>query len=241
MAEGASHAPPVAHMHVLLVEDDPDFRLVTKHALARSGIEVTSTPNAEDGLQLLREKPPGAFDCVLLDINLPGISGWDLLLEIREEGDEIPVIFVTGQESVAERVRGLRMGADDYLVKPIEFEELAARIEAVLRRRRELADVHFGDLHLDLGRRRVHRGDRRIELSPREYDLLLVLARAAGKVVRREHILGEVWDMPFDPGTNVLDVHIGRLRKKLDRSGPPLIRTIRGEGYQLVHGSSPEA
>jgi len=222
-------------MHVLLVEDDPDFRLVTKHALASSGIEVTSADTAEEGLQLLRERPPGTFACVLLDVVLPGRSGWDLLLEIREEGDEIPVIFVTGQESLEERVRGLRMGADDYLIKPIEYEELAARIEAVLRRRRELADVVFGDLRLDLGRRRAHRGDARIELSPREYDLLLVLARAGGEVVPRERILGEVWDIPYDPGTNVLDVHIGRLRKKLDHTGPPLIRTVRGEGYQLVN------
>jgi two-component system copper resistance phosphate regulon response regulator CusR len=228
-------------MHVLLVEDDPDFRLVAKHALSRVGIDVETADDAEEGLRFLREHPPGTVDCVLLDVVLPGASGWDLLLQIREEGEEIPVIFVTGQESVAERVRGLRMGADDYLVKPIEFEELAARIEAVLRRRRELADVHFGDLHVDLGRRRVHRSGTRVELSPREYDLLLVLARAGGEVVSRDKILGEVWDLEFDPGTNVLDVHIGRLRKKLDRAGPPLIRTVRGEGYQLVEHTPSES
>jgi two-component system copper resistance phosphate regulon response regulator CusR len=226
-------------MRVLLVEDDPDFRLLAQHALGKSGVQVESAPSAEAALARLREGPPGWFDCVLLDVVMPGASGWDLLLEIREQGDEVPVIFVTGRESVEERVRGLRMGADDYLVKPIEFDELLARIEAVLRRRRELADIRFGELRLDLARRRASRGKQRIELSPREYDLLLVLARAGGEVVSRERLLGEVWDLPFDPGTNVLDVHIGRLRKKLDLHGPPLIRTVRGAGYQLVQPETP--
>ncbi len=226
-------------MRVLLVEDDPDFRLLAQHALGKSGVQVESAPSAEAALARLRAGPPGWFDCVLLDVVMPGASGWDLLLEIREQGDEVPVIFVTGREKVEERVRGLRMGADDYLVKPIEFDELLARIEAVLRRRRELADIRFGELHLDLARRRASRGKQRIELSPREYDLLLVLARAGGQVVSRERLLGEVWDLPFDPGTNVLDVHIGRLRKKLDVHGPPLIRTVRGAGYQLVQPETP--
>jgi two-component system copper resistance phosphate regulon response regulator CusR len=236
----AMRRPPARNpMRVLLVEDDQDFRLVAQHALRNAGVQAESASSAEEGLRLLRASAPGTFDCVLLDVVMPGASGWDLLLEIREHGDEIPVIFVTGRESVEERVRGLRMGADDYLVKPVEFEELVARIEAVLRRRREMADIHFGDLHLDLARRRVSRGEKRVELSPREYDLLLVLARASGRIVPREKLLGDVWDLPFDPGTNVLDVHIGRLRKKLDAHGPPLIRTVRGSGYQLVaHGGA---
>ncbi|MEM7310132.1 MAG: response regulator transcription factor [Planctomycetota bacterium] len=221
-------------MRVLLVEDDPDFRLVASHALERAGIETVASETAEDGLRQLAAAEPGTFDCILLDVVMPGASGWDVLLEVREKGDEIPVIFVTGRESLEERVRGLRMGADDYLVKPVEFEELVARIEAVLRRRRELADITFGDLRLELTRRKVTRSQKRVDLSPREYDLLLALARGAGEVVSRETLLRDVWDLPFDPGTNVLDVHIGRLRKKLDVHGPPLIQTVRGEGYKLV-------
>ena len=220
-------------MRVLLVEDDPDFRLVALHALQRFGIEAVEATCAEEGLSLLGSSEPG-FDCILLDIMMPGASGWDLLIELREIGNETPIIFVTGRETLEEKVRGLRMGADDYLVKPIEFEELVARIEAVMRRRRELADIRYGDLHVDLARRRVHRSETKVDLSPREYDLLLALARGAGAVVSRETLLRDVWDLPFDPGTNVLDVHIGRLRKKLDANGPPIIRTVRGSGYQLV-------
>ncbi|MCZ6598449.1 MAG: response regulator transcription factor [Planctomycetota bacterium] len=227
-------------MRVLIVDDDPDFRIFTTHALEGAGIEYACAEDGLEGLRLLKESPRGSFDLILLDVVMPGASGWDLLLELREKGNEIPVIFVTGREKVEERVRGLRLGADDYLVKPVAFEELIARIEAVLRRRNELANIEFGDLTLDLARRKADRAGVPVDLSPREYDLLLALARGGGETVSRADLLREVWGLPFDPGTNVLDVHIGRVRRKTDRLGRPLIRTVRGEGYQLVRHVSPE-
>lgn len=228
-------------MRALLVDDDPDFRLFATHALTKAGVEHAVAESAEEGLELLAQQP-GHYDVILLDLVLPDRSGWDLLHELREKGDEIPVIFITVRDDVSERVKGLRMGADDFLVKPIEIEELVARMEAVLRRRRELVDIDYGDLHVSLARRKVIRGGHPVDLSPREYDLLLALLRGRGETVTREHLLQEVWDMRFDPSTNVLDVHIGRLRRKLDRHGRPAIQTVRGQGYQLVrHAPEPSA
>ena len=227
-------------MRVLLVEDDPDFRLVATRALGRAGIELLTAEDGPSALRLLAEDQD-AVDCVLLDVVMPGTSGWDLFTRIRGEVEDIPVIFVTGRESLEERVRGLRMGADDYLVKPVEFPELVARIEAVLRRRRELSDLTFGDLRLEQRRRVVTRASQRVALSPREFDLLCALMRGDGKVVARETLLHEVWGLDRDPGTNVLDVHIGRLRRKLDALGPPLIETVRGSGYRLLRHPPAEA
>src|SRR5262245_46665952 len=170
---------------------------------------------------------------ILLDVMMPALSGWELLHDLREHGRETPVIFVTARDAVEERVKGLRLGADDYVIKPFAFSELLARIEAVIRRRQSLAPIEVFDLRLDLARRQVRRGDRSIDLSPREFDLLLALVRAGGRVLSRSELLREVWSIEFDPGTNVVDVHIGRLRRKVDRHGPPLIQTVRGEGYRL--------
>ena len=173
------------------------------------------------------------LDLILLDIEMPGATGWDLLTQLREAGEEIPVIFLSGLGDVEKRVRGLRMGADDYLVKPVDHAELVARIEAVLRRRSAMPQLTIADLRLDLALRRAYRADKPSYLSPKEFDLLLALARAKGGVVSRTELLKQVWDMNFDPGTNLLDVHIGRLRKKIDRTGD-LIETVRGQGYRLA-------
>ena len=221
-------------MKILLIDDDPDFRDFAKVALEESGIEFESADDAEAGLSRLGEGTGGEFDLILLDVEMPGRSGWDLVTDLRERGNEIPVIFVTGRESVDEKVKGLKLGADDYVVKPIEFEELIARIEAVVRRRRSLAPTEFGDLKLDLSKRKVRRGGAAVHLSPREYDLLLALVQANGDLITREALLEDVWDMRFDPGTNLLDVHIGRLRRKLDKHGRPAIQTVRGKGFRLV-------
>jgi DNA-binding response OmpR family regulator len=225
---------PRAFMKVLLVDGDAGFREFVRLALEAEGIEHELASDGDAALALLEARDPGAFDVVLLDIELPGPKGWDLLLAIRERDDEVPVIFVSGLERVEDRVRGLRLGADDYLVKPIEFEELLARMDAVGRRRRSMTPIEFGDLTLDLARRKALRAGHAAHLTPREFDLLLALARAEGAVVPRAELLRDVWDLDFDPGTNVLDVHVGRLRKKIDRHGLPLIETVRREGYRLV-------
>ena len=223
-------------MRILIVEDDIDFRTLLRLALEGAGHEVSEAPDAELGLDALRF---GEHDLVLLDLELPDRSGLDLLHDVRAEGDEVPVLIVSGRPGVDDRVKALRLGADDYLVKPVHFEELEARIEAVMRRRTQLAPVQFGDVHFDLARRRVRRNGKPCWLSPREYDLLFALARANGEAVTRKDLLQEVWDINFDPGTNVLDVHIGRVRKKVDRHGRPLIETVRGIGYRLVKHSAP--
>jgi two-component system OmpR family response regulator len=220
-------------MRVLLVDDDPAFTQFAIAALEQADIAYATAGGAEEGLARLRAEDAG-FDVILLDIGMPGRTGWDFLLEIREHGDEIPVIFVTGNEDVEDRVRGLRMGADDYLIKPVQFEELVARLEAVLRRRRALVPIQFGDLVLDLSRRKAERNKRPVDLSPREYDLLLRLVRAGGRIVSREQLLREVWDGELAPDTNVVEVHVGRVRKKLDRHGRPLIETVGGVGFGAV-------
>ncbi len=219
---------------LLIVDDDEAFVAFTRAALEKAGLQSTGVRSAEHALEALRREPAGTFDLILLDVNLPGASGWDFLLDIREAGSETPVIFANSRETVADRVKGLRLGADDYLIKPIEYEELIVRIETVLRRRRGLSPIEFGDLRVDTARRKVERGGVSVPISPREYDLLMALVRANGEVVSREELLRDVWDITFDPETNVLDVHLGRLRKKLDRHGRPLIQTVQGKGYRAV-------
>jgi two-component system copper resistance phosphate regulon response regulator CusR len=182
----------------------------------------------------MRAQRPGYFGLVLIDVIMPEKNGWELLTALREAGDEVPVIFISGRDAAEERVRGLRLGADDFVVKPFSFDELLARMEAVLRRRRSLAPLCVGDLKLDLTRRKAERSGSPVDLSPREFDLLLALAKKPGAILSRTQLLCDVWDMNFDPGTNLLDVHLGRLRKKLDRHGRPAIQTVRGEGYRLA-------
>ena len=219
-------------MRILAVDDDPDFLGFLRIALEEAGIELVPAGDADAALALLEDAAAHRFDLVLLDIEIPGPSGLDLLTRVRESGDEVPVIVLSGIERTEERVRGLRLGADDYMVKPIEFEELLARIEAVLRRRRALPTIEFGDLRLDLARRKAYRAGKSVFLSPKEFDLLLVLVQAGGQTISRQRLLREVWDVDFDSRTNLLDVHIGRVRKKIDRHGRPIIQTVRGEGYR---------
>jgi two-component system OmpR family response regulator len=221
-------------MRVLVVDDDPDFRSFVLAGLRRVGIDCEG---ASDGLmakELLDRVGVEPFDLILLDVKMPGQSGWDLLLELRELGRETPVIFLSGLDSVEERVKGLRLGADDYVPKEFDFDELVARIGAVIRRRRSLAPIEYADLKLDLAKRTAWRGGQQIVLSPREFDLLRTLVSRAGQVVSRTDLLREVWSLDIDPQTNVVDVHVARLRRKLDGHGVPLIQTVRGEGYRLA-------
>lgn len=218
-------------MRVLIVDDDAEFRAFTAVAMDSAGITYEAAEDVAGALAFMREEK---FDLILLDVRMPGTSGMSLLMQIREAGNETPVIFVTGVGDIDDRVKGLRLGADDYLVKPVAYDELIARMQAVLRRRQSLAPIEFGDLALDLARRKVERAGQPVNLSPREYDLLFALVSAKGEVISRKDLMRDVWNMNFDPGTNVLDVHIGRLRKKLDRVGRPLIKTVRGKGYCIT-------
>ncbi len=222
-------------LKVLIVDDDTDFANLTRMSLEPHGVQCHLAASGEQAALLLEEQ--SGFDLILLDIELPGVSGWDLLTNLREAGEETPVLFVSGLQAVEKRVRGLRMGADDYLTKPVDHGELFARMEAVLRRRAAMPQMHFGDLRLDLAQRRAYRGDRALHLSPKEFDLLLALTRGRGEVLSRAQLLEQVWDMNFDPGTNLLDVHIGRLRRKVDRKSSGLIQTVRGQGYRLQMAS----
>lgn len=229
-------SPPMTEskLRVLVVEDDPEISRLLTVGLASAGMECSTAHDGVEALRILAEPKGQPFDLILLDILLPQKTGWELLESLRGAGREVPVIIVSGRDSVEEKIRGLRLGADDYVVKPFRFEELLARIEAVQRRRHSLAPLEVGELKLDLARRRVERSGRPISLSPREFDILLVLVRANGRVIARKELLEEVWDLRFDPGTNVLDVHLGRLRRKLDGLGTQAIDTVRGQGYRLA-------
>jgi len=199
--------------------------------LTDSGLTCETAADGPAGARRLEEDGP--FDLILLDVMMPGQTGWSFLEELRARGDETPVIFLTARHEVAERVQGLRLGADDYILKPFDFSELLARVDAVQRRHRP-SQVSIGDLIIDLEGRVAHRGDRRIELSQREFDVLVALARARGRVISRDELLRRVWQIDFDPGTNVVNVVVARLRAKLGRKECPLIRTVVGEGYMIA-------
>jgi len=224
---------PEIHLNVLLVDDDPKFRRYMRKGLEESGLRVETVDSGEEADRMLLERGPGAFDLLLLDVMLPQSSGWDLLLTLRRRSDPTPVIFVTARGAVEERVKGLRLGADDYVIKPFEFSELLARIEAVDRRREAASLLTVGALTLDLEHRTVTCRGVRIEMSPREFELLLTLARARGRVLTRGELLKQVWGIDFDPGTNVVNVQVARLRRRLEAWAPDAIRTVVGEGYVL--------
>ena len=226
-------------MRVLLVEDDPHTAAFIVKGLREDGHTVDHAGDGKQGLFLATTE---SFDAIVLDRMLPGLDGMTVLRTLRGAGNTTPVILLTALADVEHRVEGLRAGADDYLPKPFAYAELSARVESVLRRG-VAGDVptttlKVGDLELDLLGRAATRGGRRIELQPREFRLLEYLMRQAGKVVTRTMLLEAVWDYHFDPQTNVIDVHISRLRQKIDRDGaredaPPLLHTVRGAGYRL--------
>lgn len=218
-------------MKLLLVDDDPKFRRIMQSGLSECGIECAAEGDGRSARDRLRGNGP--FDLILLDIMLPEESGWTFYDALRAGGDQTPVVFLTARHAVEERVRGLRLGAEDYIMKPFEFSELLARLEVVLRRvQRET--IRVGDLVLDLQRRFAVRDGLRIEMSPREFDLLLVMARAQGKALSREELLREVWGIDFDPGSNVVAVQISRLRRRIEHGGRIMIHTVPGGGYLLA-------
>ncbi len=226
-------------MKLLLVDDDPKFRRYMQRGLEESGMTCQTAADGEEAWAKLREGGPGGFDLVLLDVMMPKSSGWEVLEHLRSSGDLTPVIFLTARHAVEERVKGLRLGADDYIIKPFEFSELLARIEAVRRRHESLAPLVVGNLRIDLAKRLVDAGGMRIELSPREFDLLVTLVRAKGRIFTRAELLKQIWGMDFDPGTNVVNVLVARLRRRLEPWSGGLIRTVVGEGYVFSEADSP--
>ncbi len=221
-------------MKILVIEDETKTGTYLKQGLVEAGFVVDLLTNGLDGLhQALSE----AYDLAILDVMLPGLDGWQVLEGIRRAGREMPVIFLTARDEVDDRVKGLELGADDYLVKPFAFAELLARVRTLLRRgtrSKELEHLRIADLELDLLRRRVSRGGKRIDLTAKEFTLLELLLRRQGEVLPRSLIASQVWDMNFDSDTNVIEVAIKRLRSKIDDGfEPKLIRTVRGMGYVL--------
>ena len=220
-------------MRILVIEDDPGVAAFVGKGLREAAYATDLADNGIDGFDLACSNQ---YDVIVLDLMLPGKDGFTVLGDLRGRGVKTPVICLTARDAIDDRVKGLNLGADDYLTKPFSFAELLARIRALLRRGERVASnpIVVGDLSIDVLARNVHRGQRRIDLSPNEFALLEYLARNAGHVLSRTMILEHVWDMHQDPMTNVVDVHINRLRKKVDIPPcQPFIHTIRGVGYVL--------
>ncbi|WP_136525905.1 heavy metal response regulator transcription factor [Geomonas ferrireducens] len=220
-------------MRLLIVEDELKTATFLKKGLTENGFVVDTAHNGEDGLHLVLT---GTYDLVILDVGLPERSGWSVVTEIRQHGKGLPVLFLTARDTVTDRIKGLELGADDYLVKPFSFAELLVRVRTILRRGplRNEDTLQIADLTIDLNRHRAFRSGTRLDLAPKEFSLLSLLARRAGEVLTRTVIADQLWDMNFDSGTNVVDVAIRRLRTKVDDPFPQkLIHTIRGVGYVL--------
>ena len=220
-------------MTILVIEDEPKTGDYLQRGLRESGFTVSLARNGRDGLHLACEEE---VDLVLLDVMLPRMTGWEVLaaLRARDTTAQLPVLFLTARDEVHDRVRGLELGADDYLVKPFAFVELVARIRTLLRRApvREDALLRIGDMEIDVIARKVRRQGRPVLLTAQEFNLLHLLARRQGQVLSRSLIASQVWDMNFDSDTNVIDAAIRRLRRKLDDPFPlKLIHTRRGMGY----------
>ncbi|CAG9191103.1 DNA-binding transcriptional activator CusR [Paraburkholderia caribensis] len=219
-------------MRILVIEDEPKTAAYLKKGLEESGYSVEVANDGSHGLILAQEED---YDVIILDVMLPWMDGWTVVKTLRATRTT-PVLFLTARDDVDDRVRGLELGADDYLVKPFAFVELLARVRTLARRGppRESELIRIGDLEMDVNRRRVKRGTTRIDLTPREFSLLQLLARRRGEVLSRTQIASYVWDMNFDSDTNVVEVAIRRLRSKIDDNFPvKLIHTVRGVGYVL--------
>lgn len=225
-------------MRILIVEDDPKIASFLGKGLREAGFLVETVSDGEDGLhRVLTER----FDACIVDIMLPKLDGLSLVKQMRQEGNTTPVLMLSARHSVEDRIKGLQTGGDDYLIKPFAFSELLARVHALIRRANTSvsspSSLTVGDLTMNLLTREVFRGERRIDLQPREFSLLEYLMRNAGQVMSKTMILEHVWEYSFDPQTNVVDVLVCRLRAKIDRGfEQQMISTIRGVGYVLQSG-----
>jgi len=220
-------------MHILIVEDEKKTAAFIKKGLNESNFTTDIADNGRDGLDLALNRE---YDLIILDVMLPGIDGWEVLKRLRSRGKETPVLLLTVLSEVEDRVKGLELGADDYLTKPFAFSELLARIQTIMRRGpvRTPEVLRVGDLEIDFMAHRVTRAGQRIDLTPKEFALLSLLARRTGEVLSRTRIGERIWDIGFETDTNVVDVHMRRLRMKVDDPfEAKLIHTVRGIGYVL--------
>ena len=220
-------------MRLLIVEDEPKTGDYVRQGLTEAGYTVDLVRDGADGLH---QGLTGEYDVIVLDVNLPGMNGWTVLSRLRAAHRDMPVLFLTARDQVEDRVHGLEIGADDYLVKPFAFGELLARVRSLLRRGKSAEPdvLRVADLELNLTRRRVSRSGRRIDLTAKEFGLLELLLRRRGEVLPRSLIASQVWDMNFDSDTNVIEVAIRRLRAKVDDPYQrKLIKTVRGMGYVI--------
>ena|ERR1700730_18296093 len=220
-------------MRVLIIEDEPKTAGFLRDGLRESGWTADVAKSGEQGLHLARNE---RYDLVLLDVMLPGCDGWSVIKKIRDDGQLVPVVFLTARDAVGERIKGLDLGADDYLVKPFAFSELLARIRSILRRGpdRLPPNSRICDLEIDLMNHSAFRAGTRLNLTPKEFALLALLARNSGEVLARKSLAKEVWDMDCESDTNLVDVAMGRLRRKVDYPfSKPLIHSVYGVGYVL--------
>jgi len=222
-------------MRLLVVEDEIKTGDYLKQGLSEAGFQVSLARNGLDGHHLAMTE---LFDVIILDVMLPDVSGWRILQSLREANNNIPVLFLSARDSVDDRVKGLELGADDYLIKPFAFAEVLARVRTLIRRggAQKITDIlTIADLKMDIPKRKIQRAGRRILLSNKEFNLLELLIRREGEVLPRSLIASQVWDMNFDSDTNVIDVAIRRLRGKVDDDFEvKLIHTVRGMGYKLA-------
>jgi two-component system, OmpR family, copper resistance phosphate regulon response regulator CusR len=220
-------------VRILLIEDETKTAQAIQHGLTEAGMVADLVGDGAQGLQLALS---GAYDIILLDVMLPEMDGWSVLTQLRQAGKQTPVLFLTARDAIPDRVKGLEMGADDYLVKPFAFSELLARIHSVVRRAQShpVENLQVADLEIDLLRDRATRGGKLLELTPKEFALLALLSRHQGEILSRRQLAKQIWDMDAPSDSNVVDVHVRRLRAKADDPFPrKLIHTVRGAGYVL--------
>ncbi|HIQ91656.1 MAG TPA: response regulator transcription factor [Candidatus Copromonas avistercoris] len=223
-------------MRLLVAEDEKDMNRLITRALEKEGYGVDSCFDGEEAMDYLES---AEYDGVILDIMMPKMDGHQVLKKLRARGSNLPVLFLTARDSIADRVAGLDLGADDYLIKPFDFDELLARVRAMMRKRsgHKTSVITIGDLKIDTGSHEVTRGDRSIELSSREYSILEYMAMHPGQVLSREQIETHVWNFDYSGGSNVVDVYISYLRKKIDgKENVKLIRTVWGTGWMIKEG-----
>lgn len=220
-------------MKILVIEDDKKILSFLKKGFKEHGFAVDCAQDGKDGYFLAKDQK---YDCIVLDIMLPALNGYDLIQRLRSENNKTPVIFLTAKDSVQDRVKGLELGGDDYMIKPFAFSELLARVRAIMRREKEQDSTSFsaGDLVVDTVKRTAIRNGQKINLTPTEFTIIQYLIERKGEVVTKTMLLENVWGYFFDSYTNVIDVHITNLRKKIDSEGyKSLIHTVRGVGYIL--------
>ena len=228
-------------MRILVAEDERDMNRLISRALEKEGYGVDSCFDGDEAMEYLQSAD---YDGAVLDVMMPGRDGFQIVRELRAGGSQLPVLFLTARDSVADRVKGLDLGADDYLIKPFDLEELMARVRVMTRSRtgQQTSVIEIGDLRIDTASQEVRRGDRSIELSSREYAILKYLAANQGRVLSREQIEDHVWNFDYEGGTNVVDVYISYLRKKIDLKGEEkLIQTVWGRGWMLRSGERSES